>query len=112
MEKIVSQRDVRFQDRCLAPLPLWRPHLPAGGTLQEQYLRRLQMMVPNCWRPTISLFILLALSSRKRRNHPNDTSISDIHRREPSDRSTSRFGLPRFGLFVSEMVQYLSLQKD
>jgi hypothetical protein len=34
MEQIVSQRDVRFQDRCLALIPLLRLHLPGGGTLQ------------------------------------------------------------------------------
>ena len=34
MEQIVSQRDVRFQDRCLALIPLLRPHLPGGGKLQ------------------------------------------------------------------------------
>jgi hypothetical protein len=34
MEQIVSQRDVRFQDRCLALIPLLRAHLPGGGKLQ------------------------------------------------------------------------------
>jgi hypothetical protein len=56
------------------------------------------------------LYMLLALSSRKKDN-PNDTSISDSRRCDP-DWNTSRFGLSHFGLFVSEMVQYLSLQKD
>jgi hypothetical protein len=111
MVQIVSQRDVRFQDRCLVLIPPWRPHL-SGGHVAITHLRRPQMMVRNRWRPTIYLFMLLALSSRKRRNHPNDTSISVIRRRKPGRWNTSRFGLPRFGLFVSGMVQHLSLQKN
>ena len=34
MEQIVSQRDVRFQDRCLALIPRLRQNLPRGGKLQ------------------------------------------------------------------------------
>jgi hypothetical protein len=47
----------------------------------------------------------------KKKDNSNDTSISDSRRRDPGW-NTFRFGLSRFGLFVSEMVQYLSLQKD
>ena len=46
MEQVVSQRDVRFQDRCLAlipflaPIPVLQRYLPGGATLQSKHLRR------------------------------------------------------------------------
>lgn len=110
-EQIVSQRDAHFQDRCLAA----DPAMAAAFTGRARCNDSTFGAPPNGSQPLatddFSFYATRAKLSKKKES-PNDTSISVIRRRKPGGWNTSRLGLPRFGLFVSEMVQHLSLQKD
>ena len=47
----------------------------------------------------------------EKKDRPHDTRISDSPRSEPGGWTASRFGFSGFDLYVSAMVQHLSLQK-
>lgn len=71
----------------------------------------LKMLVYNRGGPTVSSYAARA-KHLKEMEHQNDARISAGFRGKFGGRNTSGFGFSGFDLFVSGMVQHLSLQKD